>query len=271
MIQVHYGSYIFTSSSQTVMKALVPIKRVVDYAVKVRIVAGKGVDSNVKMSMNPFCEIAVEEAIRLREKGLISEVVAVCVGPQQSQDTLRTALAMGADRAILVKTDLRTDTDMQPLGVAKVLNKIIEKENPLLVVMGKQSIDGDNNQTGQILAGMLSWPQATFASAVVFNDMKTEMVVSREVDSGIEKVKVALPAVITTDLRLNEPRFATLPNLMKAKKKPLDVVDMSSLGIDVSPRVKVSSLTEPPIRKGGRKVANVDELISALKNDAKVL
>jgi len=253
------------------MKALVPIKRVVDYAVKVRILAGKGVDTNVKMSMNPFCEIAVEEAIRLREKGLVSEVVAVCVGPQQSQDTLRTALAMGADRAILVKTDVRTDTDLQPLGVAKVLNKVIEKENPMLVIMGKQSIDGDNNQTGQILAGMLSWPQATFASAVVFNDLKTELLVSREVDAGIEKVRVPLPAVITADLRLNEPRFATLPNLMKAKKKPLDVIELPSLGADVSPRVKVVSSSEPPARRGGRKVEDVDELINALKNDAKVL
>jgi len=241
------------------MKALVSIKRVVDYAVKVRIVAGKGVDTNVKMSINPFCEIAVEEAIRLREKGLVSEVIAVCVGPQQSQDTLRTALAMGADRAVLVKTDVRTDTDLQPLGVAKVLHKVIEKENPMLVIMGKQSIDGDNNQTGQILAGLLSWPQATFASAVAFNDMKTELSVSREVDAGIEKVKVPLPAVVTTDLRLNEPRFATLPNLMKAKKKPLDVIELSSLGVDVSPRMKVLSLSEPPARKGGRKVGTVDE------------
>ena len=253
------------------MKALVSIKRVVDYAVKVRIVAGKGVDTNVKMSINPFCEIAVEEAIRLREKGLVSEVIAVCVGPQQSQDTLRTALAMGADRAVLVKTDVRTDTDLQPLGVAKVLHKVVEKENPMLVIMGKQSIDGDNNQTGQILAGLLSWPQATFASAVAFNDMKTELSVSREVDAGIEKVKVPLPAVVTTDLRLNEPRFATLPNLMKAKKKPLDVIELSSLGVDVSPRMKVLSLSEPPARKGGRKVGTVDELISVLRNEAKVL
>lgn len=258
-------------ASPLYMKALVPIKRVVDYAVKVRILAGKGVDTNVKMSMNPFCEIAVEEAIRLREKGLISEVIAVCVGPQQSQDTLRTALAMGADRAILVKTDLRTDTDLQPLGVAKVLNKIVEKENPMLVLMGKQSIDGDNNQTGQLLAGMLTWPQATFASAIAFNDIKTELVVSREVDAGIEKVSVALPAVVTTDLRLNEPRFATLPNLMKAKKKPLEIVELASLNADVSPRIKVVGLSEPPARKGGRKVASVDELITVLKNEAKVL
>jgi electron transfer flavoprotein beta subunit len=251
------------------MKAIVPIKRVVDYAVKVRIIAGKGVDTNVKMSMNPFCEIAVEEAIRLREKGLISEIVAVSIGPQQCQDTLRQALAMGADRGILVKTDMRTDTDLQPLGVAKVLKQIVEKENPILVLMGKQSIDGDNNQTGQLLAGMLSWPQATFASAIAFTDMK--LTVSREVDSGIENVNVSLPAVVTTDLRLNEPRFATLPNLMKAKKKPLEIVDLDSLGVDVSPRVRVVSVEDPPVRKGGKKVANVDELISALRNEAKVL
>jgi len=253
------------------MKAIVPIKRVVDYAVKVRLVAGKGVDLNVKMSMNPFCEIAVEEAIRLREKGLISEIIAVSIGPQQSQDTIRQALAMGADRGILVKTAARTDTELEPLGIAKILKQIVEKENPMLVLMGKQSIDGDNNQTGQLLAGLLSWPQATFASAVAFNDLKTELTVSREVDSGIENVKVPLPAVVTTDLRLNEPRFATLPNLMKAKKKQLDIFELSSLGVDVNPRVKVVGMEEPPVRKGGKKVANVDELISALKTEAKVL
>ena len=253
------------------MKAVVAVKRVIDYAVKVRVVGGAGVDTNVKMSMNPFCEIAVEEAIRLKEKGLLSEIVAVSIGPTQCQETLRQALAMGADRAVHVKTDARTDTDLQPLGVAKILEKIVQKENPLLVMMGKQSIDGDNNQTGQILAGLLSWPQATFASAVTFNELKSGITVDREVDAGIQKVSMQLPAVVTTDLRLNTPRFPTLPNLMKAKKKPLDVIEIASLGVDVKPRVKVTRMEEPAVRKGGRIVGSVDELVTALKNEAKVL
>ena len=253
------------------MKAIVTVKRVVDYAVKVRVASGNSVDLNVKMSMNPFCEIAVEEAIRLKEKGLVSEIIAVSVGPTQCQETLRQALAMGADRAVLVKTDVRTDSELQPLTVAKVLAKLVEKENPLLVLMGKQSIDGDNNQTGQILAGLLSWPQATFSSAVAFNDLKSELTVDREVDSGISKVSMKLPAVVTTDLRLNTPRFATLPNLMKAKKKPLDVVDIVSLGVNLDSRVKVVKMVDPPARKGGRIVKSVDELINLLKTEAKVL
>jgi electron transfer flavoprotein beta subunit len=253
------------------MKAIVTVKRVVDYAVKVRVASGNSVDLNVKMSMNPFCEIAVEEAIRLKEKGLVSEIIAVSVGPTQCQETLRQALAMGADRAVLVKTDVRTDWELQPLTVAKVLAKLVEKENPLLVLMGKQSIDGDNNQTGQILAGLLSWPQATFSSAVAFNDLKSELTVDREVDSGISKVSMKLPAVVTTDLRLNTPRFATLPNLMKAKKKPLDVVDIVSLGVNLDSRVKVVKMEDPPARKGGRIVKSVDELINLLKTEAKVL
>ena len=253
------------------MKAIVTVKRVVDYAVKVRVASGNSVDLNVKMSMNPFCEIAVEEAIRLKEKGLVSEIIAVSVGPTQCQETLRQALAMGADRAVLVKTDVRTDSELQPLTVAKVLAKLVEKENPLLVLMGKQSIDGDNNQTGQILAGLLSWPQATFSSAVAFNDLKSELTVDREVDSGISKVSMKLPAVVTTDLRLNTPRFATLPNLMKAKKKPLDVVDIVSLGVNLDSRVKVVKMEDPPARKGGRIVKSVDELINLLKTEAKVL
>lgn len=257
-------------SSQT-MKALVPIKRVVDYAVKVRVIGGIGVDQNVKMSINPFCEIALEEAIRLREKGFLSEVIAVSVGPQQCQDTLRHSLALGADRAILVKTSLRTDTDLEPLAVAKILQKVIEKEDPSLVITGKQSIDGDNNQTGQLLAGLLGWSQATFASAVNFNEARDPITVDREVDDGIQKISMALPVVITADLRLNTPRFATLPNLMKAKKKSLDVIDIESLGVDTTPRTRVIKVEEPPVRKGGRKVANVDELLEALKNEAKVL
>lgn len=252
------------------MKGIVPIKRVVDYAVKVRVVGGSGVDQNVKMSINPFCEIALEEAIRLKEKGFITEIIAVSIGGL-TQDTLRHSLALGADRAILIKTSLRTDTDLQPLTVAKILQKVIEKENPLLVLTGKQSIDGDNNQTGQMLAGLLGWSQATFASAVTFNEAKTGLTVSREVDEGIQKVCVALPAVITADLRLNTPRFATLPNLMKAKKKPLDVIEIESLGVDLSPRTTVVKVEEPPVRKGGRKVANVDELLIALKSEAKIL
>lgn len=253
------------------MKAVVAIKRVVDYAVKVRVVGRNNIDHNVKMSMNPFCEIAVEEAIRLKEKGFISEVIAVSIGPQQCQETLRQALAMGADRAIHVKADLRMDTDIQPLGIAKVLKQVVEKEKPVLVILGKQSIDGDNNQTGQMLAGLLSWPQATFASGITLNDKKSGIVVDREVDAGIQKISLKLPAVVTTDLRLNTPRFATLPNLMKAKKKPLDKLDISSFGVDVSPRSNIVSLDEPALRKGGRVVESTDELISVLKMEAKVL
>lgn len=252
------------------MKALVAVKRVVDYAVKVR-VSGNAVDLNAKMSMNPFCEIAVEESIRLKEKGVVSEVIAVSIGPAQCQETLRQALAMGADRAILIKTDIRTDSELQPLGIAKVLAKIVEKESPLLVMMGKQSIDGDNNQTGQLLAGLLSWPQATFASAISFKDLKEDVTVSREVDVGIQTVTMKLPAVITTDLRLNTPRFATLPNLMKAKKKPMEILELGSLQVDVLPRMKVSKVEDPPARKGGRILGSVEELVSALRNEAKVL
>ena len=255
------------------MKGLVAVKRVVDYAVKVRLTGAGTVDLNVKMSMNPFCEIAVEEAIRLKEKGLLSEVVTVSLGPDQCQETLRQALAMGADRAIHVSTDARLDTELHPLNVAKVLQKIVEKENPLVVLMGKQSIDGDNYQTGQILAGLLSWPQATFASAVSFDEAKANIMVSREVDSGVQKLSMKLPAVVTTDLRLNTPRFVTLPNLMKAKKKTIDTVDISSLGVDFKtrPSVEILKMEEPPKRKGGRILSSVDELISALRNEAKVI
>ena len=249
------------------MKIIVPIKRVVDYNVKVRVRPdGMGVDTaNVKMSMNPFDEIAVEEAVRLKEKGTATEIVAVSCGVAACQETLRTALALGADRAVLVQTD----TELQPLAVAKLLRAIVEKESPGLVILGKQAIDDDANQTGQMLAALLDWPQATFASKVDIADSKAT--VKREVDGGLETVEVALPAVITTDLRLNEPRYATLPNIMKAKKKPLETLTPEALGVDVAPRLKTLRVTEPAKRKGGGRVADVKELVAKLRNEAKVL
>ena len=249
------------------MKIIVPIKRVVDYNVKVRVRPdGMGVDTaNVKMSMNPFDEIAVEEAVRLKEKGTATEIVAVSCGVAACQETLRTALALGADRAVLVQTD----TELQPLAVAKLLRAIVEKESPGLVILGKQAIDDDANQTGQMLAALLDWPQATFASKVDIADSKAT--VKREVDGGLETVEVALPAVVTTDLRLNEPRYATLPNIMKAKKKPLETLTPEALGVDVAPRLKTLRVTEPAKRKGGGRVADVKELVAKLRNEAKVL
>jgi electron transfer flavoprotein beta subunit len=249
------------------MKVLVPVKRVIDYNVKARVKADQtGVDlANVKMSMNPFCEIAVEEAVRLKEKGAATEIVAVSVGPQQAQETLRTALAMGADRAILVQTD----QDLEPLAVAKVLKAIIAEESPELVLMGKQAIDGDNNATGQMLAALLDWPQAAFASEIVIEGGKAK--VTREVDGGLQTLSVDLPAVVTADLRLNEPRYASLPNIMKAKKKPLDVKELGSLGVDTAPRLKVVKVTEPPKRGGGIKVETAADLVMKLKNEAGVL
>ncbi|MXV44997.1 EtfB protein [Saccharibacter sp. 17.LH.SD] len=249
------------------MKVLVPVKRVVDYNIKPRVAAdGRGVETQgVKMSMNPFDEIALEEAIRLREKGHASSVVVVSIGPQAAQDTLRTAMAMGADQAILV----RTDAALEPLAVANLLKVIVERENPGLVSMGKQAIDDDMNATGQILAAKLGWPQATFASQVKIHDGKAE--VSREVDGGIEVVNVSLPAVITADLRLNEPRYASLPNIMKARKKPLETLDAESLGVDLTPRLKVVNVSEPPERQAGVIVETVDELVHKLKTEAKVL
>jgi electron transfer flavoprotein beta subunit len=243
------------------MKVLVPVKRVIDYNVKARVKADQtGVDlANVKMSMNPFCEIAVEEAVRLKEKGAATEIVAVSVGPTQAQETLRTALAMGADRAILVQTD----QDLEPLAIAKVLKAIIAEESPEVVLMGKQAIDGDNNATGQMLAALLDWPQATFASEVVIEGGKAK--VTREVDGGLQTIDVALPAVVTADLRLNEPRYASLPNIMKAKKKPLDVKELGSLGVDTAPRLKVVKVTEPPKRSAGIKVETAADLVSKLK------
>ena len=249
------------------MKVLVPVKRVVDYNVKVRVKAdGSGVDiANVKMSMNPFDEIAVEEAVRLKEAGVATEVVVVSAGVGACQETLRTALAIGADRAILVETDV----DLQPLAVAKLLKAVAAKEAPGLVICGKQAIDDDANQTGQMLAALMGWAQATFASKVVIAGDKAT--VTREIDGGLETLEIKLPAVVTTDLRLNEPRYATLPNIMKAKKKPLETVTPDALGVDVAPRLKQLSVAEPAKRQAGVKVADVKDLVAKLKNDAKVL
>ena len=245
------------------MKILVAVKRVVDYNVKVRIRAdGSGVEmANVKMSMNPFDEIAVEEAVRLKEAGLATEVVVFSAGVAQCQETLRTAMAIGADRALLVETDV----ELQPLAVAKLLKALCNKEQPGLVLCGKQAIDDDANQTGQMLAALMDWPQASFASAVNIVDGKAR--VTREIDGGLETIEVVLPAVVTVDLRLNEPRYATLPNIMKAKKKPLEVLTPQALGVDVSPRLKTLAVTEPPRRAVGIKVANVAELVARLKSD----
>ncbi len=249
------------------MKLLVPVKRVVDYNVKIRVKSdGSGVDlANVKMSMNPFDEIAVEEAVRLKEQGKASEIVAVSIGPQQAAETLRTALAMGADRGILVKTD----APVEPLAVAKILKALVAQESPQLVILGKQAIDDDSNQTGQMLAALLSWPQATFASKLKIAAEKAE--VTREVDGGLETLSIKLPAVVTTDLRLNEPRYVTLPNIMKAKKKPLEVVKPDTLGVDMAPRLTTLKVQEPPKRGAGVKVADVKELVAKLKNEAKII
>jgi len=249
------------------MKVLVAVKRVVDYNVKVRVKSDQsGVDiANVKMSMNPFDEIAVEEAVRLKEAGHVTEIIAFSAGPQACQETLRTALAIGADRAILCDTDI----ELQPLAVAKLLQAIYTKEQPQLIIMGKQAIDDDSNQTGQMVAALLNLPQATFASKVTISNGQAS--VTREVDGGLETVAVSLPAVITTDLRLNEPRYVTLPNIMKAKKKQLDLVKPDDLGIDITPRLKTIRVEEPPKRSAGIKVADVATLIDKLKNEAKVL
>ena len=249
------------------MKILVPVKRVVDYNVKIRVKAdGSGVDlANVKMSMNPFDEIAVEEAIRMREAGLAKEVVAVSCGVTACQETLRTAMAIGADRSVLVETDV----ELQPLAVAKLLAAVAKKEAPQIIILGKQAIDDDANQTGQMLAALLGWSQATFASKVVLGEGKAT--VTREVDGGLETIEVGLPAFISTDLRLNEPLYATLPNIMKAKKKPLEVVKPADLGVDVAPRLANVTVSEPPKRSAGIKVADVAQLIDKLKNEAKVI
>jgi electron transfer flavoprotein beta subunit len=249
------------------MKVLVAVKRVIDFNVKIRVKAdGSGVETaNVKMSMNPFDEIAVEEAVRLREAGTASDIVAVSMGPQSCQETIRTALAMGADRGIHVLTD----AELQPLAVAKLLQAIIAKATPDLVILGKQAIDDDCNQTGQMLAALLGWPQATFASKLAFKDGAAQ--VTREVDGGLETVEIKLPAIVTTDLRLNEPRYASLPNIMKAKKKPIEALTPASLGVDAAPRLKTLKVAEPPRRQGGGKVASVEELVDKLMNEARVI
>jgi electron transfer flavoprotein beta subunit len=249
------------------MKVLVPVKRVVDYNVKVRVKSdGTGVDiANVKMSMNPFDEIAVEEAMRLKEAGKASEVIAVSCGVTQCQETLRTAMAIGADRAILAETEV----ELQPLAVAKLLKAIADKEQPQLIILGKQAIDDDCNQTGQMLAALLGWPQATFASKLAIEGDKA--VVTREVDGGLETIAISLPAIVTTDLRLNEPRYVTLPNIMKAKKKTLDVLSPDALGVDVSPRLKTLKVAEPPKRTAGAMVPDVATLVAKLRNEAKVI
>jgi electron transfer flavoprotein beta subunit len=249
------------------MKILVAVKRVVDYNVKIRVKSdNSGVDlANVKMSMNPFDEIAVEEAVRLKEAGVATEIVVVSAGLTQCQETLRTALAIGADRAILVETD----TELQPLAVAKILKALAEKEQAQIIILGKQAIDDDSNQTGQMLASLMDIPQATFASTVVVTDGKAN--VTREVDGGLETIAITVPAVITTDLRLNEPRYVTLPNIMKAKKKTLDIVKPEELGVDIAPRLKTLKVEEPPKRSAGVMVADVAALIDKLKNEAKVI
>jgi electron transfer flavoprotein beta subunit len=249
------------------MKVLVPIKRVVDFTVKIRVKSdSSGVDlDNVKMSMNPFDEIAVEEAIRLKERGIVTEIIAVSIGSPACQETLRTALAMGADRSVLIESE----NDLEPLAIAKLLKTLVLKEKPQLVILGKQAIDDDSNQTGQLLAGLLDWPQATFASKLEMTNGKA--VVTREIDGGLETLEVTLPAVVTTDLRLNEPRYTTLPNIMKAKKRPLDILKVADLQIDTAPRLTTLKVDVPRPRKAGIRVASVEELITKLRDEAKVI
>jgi len=256
------------------LKILVPVKRVIDYAVKVRVKANKtGVEkNNVRMSMNPFCEIAVEEAVRLKSKGVAEEIVAVSIGPKKSQETIRTALAMGADRGIHISTDMEIDTELQPPAVSRLLAKLVEREQPGVVIMGKQAIDDDCNQVGQMLSARLGWPQATFASNIDLTDGgQASVKVSREVDVGGQTIEVKLPAIITADLRLNEPRYATLPNIMKARKKKIEELKAAEMGVDLTPKVKILEVYDPPTRKGGIMVGDVDALLDKLKNEAKVI
>ena len=249
------------------MKVLVPVKRVIDYNVQVRVKSDQsGVElTNVKMAMNPFCEIAVEQAIRMKEAGQVEEIIVASIGPQKAQETLRTGLAMGADRGIHIESE----ADLEPLAVAKLLQKVVEKEDAGIVIMGKQAIDGDNNQTGQMLSALLGWSQGTFISGLEVTGDSAKVV--REVDGGLETVELKMPAVVTVDLRLNEPRFASLPNIMKAKKKPIDSLSIEELGVDVSPRVEIVNVTEPEKRKSGEIVGSVAELVDKLKNEAKVI
>ena len=249
------------------MKVLVPVKRVIDYNVQVRVKSDQsGVElTNVKMAMNPFCEIAVEQAVRMKEAGQAEEVIVASIGPAKAQETLRTGLAMGADRGIHIESEV----DLEPLAVAKLLQKVVEREGPGIVIMGKQAIDGDNNQTGQMLSALLGWSQGTFISGLEVSADNAKVV--REVDGGLETVELKMPAVVTVDLRLNEPRFASLPNIMKAKKKPIDALSIDELGVDVSPRLEVVKVTEPEKRKSGEIVANVGELVDKLRNEAKVI
>lgn len=249
------------------MKLLIPVKRVIDANVKVRVKADQsGVElTNVKMAMNPFCEIAVEQAVRMKEAGIASEIILVSAGAQQSQETIRTGLAMGADRGILIQTDVA----LEPLGIAKLLKAVVEREGPEIVILGKQAIDGDNNQTGQMLAALLGWSQGTFVSRLEIDGGNVKA--TREVDGGLEVVQLKLPSVLTVDLRLNEPRYASLPNIMKAKKKPIETLTPEDLGVDVTPRLTVVKVTEPPARAAGVKVASVAELVEKLKNEAKVI
>lgn len=249
------------------MKVLVPVKRVIDYNVKVRVKSDQtGVDlANVKMSMNPFDEIAVEEAVRLKEAGTVTEIVAISIGPEKAQDQIRQALAMGADRGILIKTD----ETVEPLAVAKLLKAVAEEEKPEVIILGKQAIDDDSNQTGQMLAALLGWAQGTFASKVEKDG--DNLKVTREIDGGLQTISIKLPAIVTTDLRLNEPRYASLPNIMKAKKKPLDVKDIADFGVDVTPRLQTVKVTEPPKREAGIKVESVAQLVDKLKNEAGVI
>jgi len=264
---LHNIDYNIKGMERSYMKILVAVKRVVDAYVKIRVKADQtGIETgNVKMSMNPFCEIAVEEAVRLKEKGGVDEIIVVSVGPQQTQETLRTALALGADRAIQVVTDVAVES----LGVAKLLKAIVEKESPDMIILGKQAIDTDNNQTGQMLGALLDWPQGTFASQITVTDGNIAVV--REVDSGLERVSLSLPAIVTTDLRLNEPRFASLPNIMKAKRKPLETMTPEDLGVDITPRIETIKVEAPEGRQSGIIVESVAELVDKLKNEAKVI
>ena len=266
-LAVRYRKLNSVEGDRSPMKVLVPVKRVIDYNVKIRVKPdGSGVETqNVKMSMNPFDEISIEEAVRMKEAGVADEVIAVSIGPQQAQETIRTALAMGADRGILVKTD----ANLEPLAVAKCLKALIEKEEPKLVIVGKQAIDDDSNQTGQMTAALMGWAQATFASEIKIDGDSAD--VTREVDGGLETIKISLPAVVTVDLRLNEPRYASLPNIMKAKKKPIDESSPADLGVDEAPRLETVTVAEPPKREGGAKVEDVNELVDKLMNEAKVI